>query len=138
MKTYSRLDIAKQIEPEKTKQNAMKQKVSRYIKENRIKEVKTVSQKQHYDETVAIEIIKHFSEINRLKKPTHDQINESVFDTLLKQLEIKDKQIADLTEQNKALLFKTMSRKEKKLLYLNSGNQENKRWWEFWKNSTRM
>lgn len=73
-----------------------KQKVYRYVKRNHINEAFISASKKYYD-VDAQERIKayftHFSASNNVQKSNS---NEALYDALLKQLDIKDKQISEL------------------------------------------
>lgn len=69
-----------------------KQKVYRYITKNCIKEALQDAQTKRYDEAAQKQIKQHFEE----HKPHQKSASEPLYDALLKQLEVKDNQIAEL------------------------------------------
>ena len=72
-----------------------KQKVYRYIQKTGIKEARQEGQVKWYDEAAQTQIKKHFSDKKPESRINHHNINE----TVLKQLEVKDKQIEALQKQ---------------------------------------
>lgn len=72
-----------------------KQKVYRYIQKSGIKEARQEGQVKWYDEAAQTQIKKHFSDKKPESRTNHHNINE----TVLKQLEVKDKQIEALQKQ---------------------------------------
>lgn len=78
--------------------NISKQKVFRYIKSKKINVSKSgsVIQLNEMQENI---IKSHFLMNNRINETVQNHINDTVYDTLLKQLEEKDKQIQSLLEK---------------------------------------
>jgi DNA-binding MurR/RpiR family transcriptional regulator len=82
-----------------------KQSVYRFIKKNRISEAHHEAHHRsgvmYYDDTVESLLLQHFSKTDRISEAHHEahqnRITDTVSDTLLKQLEIKDKQIEELS-----------------------------------------
>lgn len=77
-----------------------KQRVYRFIKKNNINEAYQENGTMYYDETAQILIKQGFTE-NKTHQDTHqdvhnDTINKTVIDALMKQLDVKDAQIAEL------------------------------------------
>ena len=69
----------------------------------------------------------------------HINDNDVIIDMMKSEIEIKNKQIYDLTEMNKALNM-TLQQQQQLLLYeqqkntkLLEENIENKKWWQWWK-----
>jgi predicted site-specific integrase-resolvase len=87
-----------------------KQKVYRYIKKHNINEVHQDGSTLYYNDTLETEINKHYSErptSSESLQTTSDTVsnasNDTVIQALINQLEVKDKQIADLNAQIKEL-----------------------------------
>ena len=79
-----------------SEQGAAKQRVYRIIKKYRINESLQRNGAMWYDETAERLIIQHLSETVASGEAHQSASNETVIDTLIKQLEIKDAQIAAL------------------------------------------
>lgn len=142
-----------------------KQKVYRYIKKNHIKEVNQeciseASQKngvKYYDEVAEILIKQGFSNNIASDKVHQNYINDTVVDSLLKQIETlrneldvkneqikeKDKQISDtLRALDQAQQLQAMAESKVKLLEEKvlepapesepEQEKEKKKWWKFW------
>lgn len=90
-----------------------KQKVYRFVKKANIKEALESTTTKLYDETAQNTIKKHFLEktISRCEYQNHS--NDMVYETLLKQLEIKDKQIEELMRSLQFEQGKTKELQEK-------------------------
>ena len=116
-----------------------KQRVYRYIKKNHIKEAHQKNGVMYYDEAVESSLIQAFCQ----KEPHQESAsNDTVIDVLLKQsealqkeLEIKNRQIEELTKMladNQKLLDQAQqlhALSEKKILLLEESNQK-KHWWQ--------
>ena len=101
MKYYSIKDIAKEL-------NVSKQTVYRYIKKNCIKEVHTETVNGNtvfmYDNAVFIKVSEYLKTKNsatnephqKYTEPHQETVSDTLYDALLKQLEIKDKEIERL------------------------------------------
>lgn len=113
--------------------NISKQKVSRYIKSHNISVSKIDSMIQ-IDETAEKLIKKHFNTINRINEPLQNHISDTLYDTLLKQLEEKDKQINNLLEkldQEQKLHLATLQDKQQLQIELKE-EKERKEKTTFW------
>lgn len=73
-----------------------KQRVYRFINKECIEEVAQSGQMKLYDETAQNRIKQHFLQSQPNQRSKSNETDETVIEALLKQLEIKDKQIADL------------------------------------------
>ena len=96
--------------------NIDKQKVYRFINSNHIKEAVQEGQTKLYDETAQSRISEHFKQSETVSKSSSQAFQTVLIDTLkkqieslendkivlLNQLEVKDKQIDDLTETIKS------------------------------------
>lgn len=142
-----------------------KQKVYRYIKKNHIKEVyqECISEAlqknsvKYYDEVAESLIKKGFSDnttSNEVHQEVHQKhINDTVIDTLLKQIEILQKELDAKNEQlsdtlkalNQAQHLQAVAESKFKLLeekqeeekvvepaQESEPEQEKKKWWKFW------
>lgn len=143
-----------------------KQKVYRYIKKNHIKEVyqECISEAlqkngvKYYDE-VAENLIKQGFSDNTTSNEVHQEvhqkhINDTVIDTLLKQIEILQKELDAKNEQlsdtlralNQAQQLQAIAESKAKLLEekqeeekaiepapVSEPEPEKKHWWHFWK-----
>lgn len=111
-----------------------KQKVYRYVKKNHIKEAVQDAQVKWYDETAQ----EHIKSGIKKSKPHQRATSEPLYDALLKQLEIKDKQIEalqkalDQEQQLHALSKQKILALEKKEEDPQSEPAQQKRhWWNF-------
>lgn len=105
-----------------------KQKVARYIKSNNLSVSRSGSMIQ-INETVENLIKKHFIENNHINEPLQNHFNDTVYDTLMKQLEEKDNQIKSLLEkldQEQKLHLATIQDKQQLQLELKEIKEENK------------
>jgi hypothetical protein len=142
-----------------------KQKVYRYIKKNHIKEVyqECISEAlqkngvKYYDEVAESLIKQGFSDnttSNEVHQEVHQKhINDTVIDTLLKQIEILQKELDAKNEQlsdtlkalNQAQHLQAMAESKIKLLEekkeeekvvepapVSEPEQKKKHWWKFW------
>ena len=75
-----------------------KQKVYRYVTKNNIKEALQSGQVKLYDETAQKQIKRYFSEKEQHHEAQQNHSNDTVIESLLRQLETKDKQINKLLE----------------------------------------
>lgn len=113
--------------------NISKQKVYRYVKDNHINEAVQDGQVKRYDEAVQQQIKSHFLKNEPHHEPHHEPHqkphHDAVYDALLKQLEIKDKQI----EQLQLLLNqqqKLQALNQQKIELLEQKNEVSKKhWW---------
>jgi len=87
-----------------------KQRVYRYVKKHHIIEAHRSASVMYYDEAVEARIIQGFSESTvsdeahqSTSEPHQSASSDTVIQALIHQLEVKDKQIADLTETIKSL-----------------------------------
>jgi hypothetical protein len=80
-----------------------KQKVYRYIKRNHISEAHQDNGVMYYDDVAETRIKQGFLKNEAHHEAHHDAVNdavnEAVIEALMKQLEVKDKQIQDLSER---------------------------------------
>ena len=109
--------------------NISKQKVYRYVKDNHINEAVQDGQVKRYDEAVQQQIKSHFLKNEPHHEPHQKPHHDAVYDALLKQLEIKDKQI----EQLQLLLNqqqKLQALNQQKIELLEQKNEVSKKhWW---------
>ena len=111
---------------------ATKQQVYRYIRRHHIKEAHQDNGVMYFDETAETLIKQGFLKVDSeapgsTSKSTSDRINETLIETLQKQLAIKDKQIEALTEQvgqlTSALTSTTESLKASQVLHAGTMQQ---------------
>ena len=105
-----------------------KQRVARYIKSNHLSVSRSGSMIQ-INETVESLIKKHFIENNHINEPIQNHFNDTVYDTLIKQLEEKDNQIKSLLEkldQEQKLHLATIQDKQQLQIELKEIKEENK------------
>lgn len=109
-----------------------KQKVYRYVKKNHINEVFQSASAKQYDEVAQKQIINHFSKQNHINETHQNNINDVVYDTLLKQLEIKDRQIEELQKiLNQEQQLNAIAQQKLQLLEQKQEEQpKKKRWWK--------
>lgn len=109
--------------------NISKQKVYRYVRDNHINEAVQDGQTKRYSEAVQQQIKSHFLKNKPHYESHHEPHHDAVYDALLKQLEIKDKQI----EQLQQLLDqeqKLNGMNQQKIELLEQKNEEHKKhWW---------
>ena len=108
-----------------------KQKVYRYIKENHIKEALQDGQTKWYNETVQKRIKEHFSNNEPHQKTTSEARHDVVYEALLKQLEIKDQQIENLTKLLDQEQQLNAINQQKILALEEKQEQPKKHWWSF-------
>jgi AcrR family transcriptional regulator len=114
-----------------------KQKVYRYVKENHINEAVQDGQVKRYDEAAQQKIKSHFSNKEPHQRSTSEPHQNAIYDAVLKQLEIKDRQIADLNhrlEDMQKLLDqeqKLNAFNQQKIEFLEQKDNEppKKKWW---------
>ncbi|MCM2140255.1 DUF536 domain-containing protein [Vagococcus fluvialis] len=123
-----------------------KSTVYRYIKSKAIQESHRTGSTLLYDESVQKLIHQHFStsvksQTNPQENSTEsaDSVNKKLIDVLknqidlqVKQLNIKDTQIAELQKSNDQLQQLLLYEQQKNIKLLEE-NIENKRWWQWWK-----
>lgn len=120
-----------------------KQRVYRHIKKNHINEAHQENGVMYYDEAVQEQIKQAFAENEAYREAHHEahheahqkHINDTVNEALLKQLEEKDRQIAELMKLlDQSQQLQAIS--EQKILLLEeqaAGNGHDKKpWWKFW------
>lgn len=108
-----------------------KQKVYRYVKEHHINEARQSGQTKWYDDTAQAQIKAHFLTTTASAEPHHEAHQDSVYDALLKQLEIKDSQIAELQrllDQEQKL--HAMAQAKIELLESHEDEQPKRKWWQ--------
>lgn len=86
-----------------------------------------------------IEITENKNDEESFENNDSDVINDVIIEIMKSEIEIKNKQIDELTEMNKALNV-ALQQQQQLLLYeqqkttkLLEENIENKRWWQWWK-----
>lgn len=111
-----------------------KQQVYRCVKKNHIKEAYQLNQTKYYDESSQNYIKRVFYGKESHQRTTSEPNQEVVFETLLKQLEVKDKQIEELNEQLK--LAHQIADQEQKLRMVSEQKilaleekETRKKWW---------
>lgn len=105
-----------------------KQKVARYIKSNNLS-VSRNGSLIHIDDTVETLIKRHFLENNRINESHQNHISDTVYETLMKQLQEKDNQIKSLLEkldQEQKLHLATIQDKQQLQIELKEIKEENK------------
>ena len=126
-----------------------KSTVYRFIKDNEITHSAKDGRTFLYD-TKAFETISEglkdnclnsseFNEKIKKEEPYNTNDIDMIFEIMKSEIEIKNKQIEELTEMNKTLNV-TLQQQQQLLLYeqqkntkLLEENIENKRWWQWWK-----
>lgn len=125
-----------------------KQKVYRFIKKNCINEVNKNESVKRYDEVAQKQIKQGLKQNEVHKESASKHINDTVIETLLKQLDTKDQQIAELQkllDQAQQLNMadkkrieeleekqKSQAIEENQAAVVEPGEQK-KTWWKFWK-----
>lgn len=105
-----------------------KQKVARYIKSNNLS-VSRNGSLIHIDDTVETLIKRYFLEKNCINESHQNHISDTVYETLMKQLQEKDNQIKSLLEkldQEQKLHLATIQDKQQLQIELKEIKEENK------------
>lgn len=110
--------------------NISKQKVYRYVKDNHIVEAVQNGQVKQYDEAVQEQIKQHFLKKEPHREPNQKHINDTVYDALLKQLEIKDNQIEQLQKLLDQEQQLNALNQQKIQLLEDKQNEPKHHWWQ--------